>query len=112
MSKHPQSLFGQRLRAARIRAGLAQDRLGVLIGLDEGCSSARISRYETGTHEPPFETARNLASALNIPVAYFYCAENELAEIILEIHGLPAETLATVLDMVHRLKQGLLYPAT
>lgn len=100
MSKHPQSLFGQRLRAARIRAGLAQDRLGVLIGLDEGCSSARISRYETGTHEPPFETARNLADALNVPVAYFYCVEDALAEIILEAHGLSAEALLAVLGMV------------
>ncbi len=100
MSKHPQSLFGQRLRTARLRAGLAQDRLGVMIGLDEGCSSARISRYETGTHEPPFETARNLAAALNVPVAYFYCAENTLAEIILELHGLSAEVLLAVLRMV------------
>lgn len=104
MSKHPQSLFGQRLRTARLRAGLAQDRLGVMIGLDEGCSSARISRYETGTHEPPFETARNLASALNVPVAYFYCVEEGLAEIILEVHGLSVEALAIVLEAVRRLK--------
>ena len=40
--------FGVRLRQARERLGLPQDKLGVMIGLDEGCSSARISRYETG----------------------------------------------------------------
>jgi len=48
------SLFGRRLREARLRAGIAQDKLGVMIGLDEGCSSARMSRYETGVHEPPW----------------------------------------------------------
>jgi len=68
MSKHPQSLFGLRLRAARERANLPQDRLGVLIGLDEGCSSARISRYETGTHQPPFLVAEKLAGVLNCTV--------------------------------------------
>ena len=46
--KPSKTLFGQRLREARLRAGIAQDRLGVLIGLDEGSSSARMSRYEIG----------------------------------------------------------------
>lgn len=104
MSKHPQSLFGIRLRAARLRAGLPQDRLGVLIGLDEGCSSARISRYETGTHAPPFETAQSLAATLDIPVAYFYCLSDDLAEIILESHGLSGEELRRVLEFLCELK--------
>jgi len=80
---NPKSLFGRRLRAARERLGLPQDKLGVMIGLDESCSSARISRYESGVHEPPFATAKQLAGALNVPTAYLYCEEDELAEIIL-----------------------------
>jgi transcriptional regulator with XRE-family HTH domain len=91
MSKHPQSLFGFRLRMARERAGMAQDKLGVLIGLDEGCSSARISRYETGIHEAPFRVAESLAAALDVPVAYFYCPEDVLAEFLLLLHELPSE---------------------
>lgn len=51
--------------------------------MDEGSSSARISRYETGTHEPPFATAANLATALNVPVAYFYCDEDRLADLLI-----------------------------
>jgi transcriptional regulator with XRE-family HTH domain len=99
MAKHPQSLFGLRLRTAREHAGMAQDKLGVLIGLDEGCSSARISRYETGIHEAPFKVAKSLAAALDVPVAYFYCPEDALAELLLQWHRLPeagktAETLA------------------
>ena len=83
MQKHPQSVFGRRLRAARDAASIPQDRLGVMIGLDEGSSSARISRYETGTHQPPFEIAEKLASVLHVPAAYFYCRSDALSELLL-----------------------------
>jgi transcriptional regulator with XRE-family HTH domain len=65
--------------------GLPQDKLGVLIGLDEGCSSARISRYETGIHQPAFEIARNLAQVLGVCVTYFYCEDDWLADVVLRI---------------------------
>jgi transcriptional regulator with XRE-family HTH domain len=107
MAKHPQSLFGLRLRLARERAGMAQDKLGVLIGLDEGCSSARISRYETGIHEAPFKVAENLAAALDVPVAYFYCPENVLAEFLLLLHDLSPEKQKKLLRRLLNLrKQG------
>lgn len=77
------TLFGRRLRDARVNAGLAQDKLGVMIGLDEGCSSARMSRYESGVHEPPFVIAEQLAKALGLSASYFYCSDDRLAEIIL-----------------------------
>jgi transcriptional regulator with XRE-family HTH domain len=60
----PSTLFGRRLREARIRVGIPQDKLGVLIGMDEGCSSARISRYETGVHEPKIIQSKNLLMPL------------------------------------------------
>jgi transcriptional regulator with XRE-family HTH domain len=68
---------------------LSQDRLGVLIGLDEACSSARISRYEGGIHEPPFKTAERIAAALGVPVAYFYCPDETLAQLLLVLSRLP-----------------------
>lgn len=104
MSKHPQSLFGIRLRSARERANLPQDRLGVLIGLDEGCSSARISRYETGIHQPPFEVAEKLAEVLNVPAAYFYCADEHLAEVLLELGGLTDAELDSVRNSIKRIR--------
>jgi transcriptional regulator with XRE-family HTH domain len=82
------NLFGRRLREARHRAGIAQDKLGVLIGLDEGCSSARMSRYENGIHEPPFVIAEQLAKALGLSASYFYCSDDRLAEIILHYSNL------------------------
>lgn len=82
--------FGARLRQARERKGLAQDKLGVLIGLDEGCSSARISRYESDTHQPAFEVARKLALVLDVPVTYFYCEDDWLADVVLNLVQLTA----------------------
>lgn len=63
--------------------GLPQDKLGVMIGLDEHTASARISRYESGVHEPAIKTARQLADALQVPLSYLYCDDNKLANIIL-----------------------------
>lgn len=76
------TVFSRRLREARLRADIPQDRLGVMIGLDEGCSSARMSRYETGVHEPPFPIIAKIANILKVPVAYFFCADDRLAEIM------------------------------
>ena len=82
------TLFGRRLRDARKRKGIPQDKLGVIIGMDEGSSSARISRYETGIHEPPYATAVNLAAALKVPVAYFYCDDDRLADFLVRYASL------------------------
>ncbi len=65
------------------RVGIAQDKLGVVIGLEESCISARISRYETGIHQPPPATVQKLAIALNVPLPYFYCDDDRLAEILI-----------------------------
>ncbi len=62
---------------------MPQDRLGVRIGLDEGSASARISRYESGIHEPPFGTAERLAKVLGVPTAFLYCADDDLAGVLL-----------------------------
>lgn len=101
----PSTLFGRRLRAARECAHLPQDRLGVLIGLDEGCSSARISRYETGTHEPPFAIAVSLARVLKIPVAYLYCLEDDLADLILDLGQLTRGRRVVVVKAIQRIAQ-------
>lgn len=103
MPKPSTSLFGRRLRDARQRAGLAQDRLGVLIGLDEGCSSARISRYETGTHAPPYDLTVRLAGVLNVPAAYFYCDDEWLARLLLIAAALDLPSRKRLLGYAERL---------
>jgi transcriptional regulator with XRE-family HTH domain len=78
----PPPAFSQRLRQARLRAGLSQDRLGVLAGLEESSSSARMSRYESGIHEPPVQFVESVAKVLGVSTAYFYCKDDRLADII------------------------------
>ena len=105
MQKHPKSLFGIRLRTARERANLPQDRLGVLIGLDESCSSARVSRYETGVHQPPFELAEKFAEVLGVPVAYLYCTDDKMAEVLLGLADFTEMELVTLQNSVRRIQK-------
>ncbi len=83
------NLIGQRLKAARLRVGIAQDKLGVAIGLEESSSSARMSRYECGIHEPPFSVVEKLAKTLKVPTAYFFCDDDTLASIMLIYAAMP-----------------------
>ncbi|TVQ84359.1 MAG: XRE family transcriptional regulator [Chromatiaceae bacterium] len=92
--------FSRRLRQARQAVGIPPDRLGVLIELDEATSSARISRYETGVHEPPLEIAAKLAGVLGVPMADVYCEDDLLAELILRYGALDEEGRARVRALV------------
>ena len=77
------SIFAIRLKQARLLAGLTQMQLGVAAQIDEYSASARINQYERGKHWPDFGTAERLAQALNVPSAYFYAVDDELAALIL-----------------------------
>ncbi|MBU3628912.1 helix-turn-helix domain-containing protein [Polynucleobacter sp. AP-Reno-20A-A9] len=85
---------GFRIYEARLAKGISQENLGVLIGLDEGTASARISRYESGIHEPPIDTARNIAESLGVPLAYLYCEEAQLASLLLKLSKLGKRDLS------------------
>jgi len=76
-------IFCKRLKASRLACGLSQRNLGILAGIDEFAASARINRYELGIHEVDIQTAQYLARVLNVPVAYFYTEDEQLAEMIL-----------------------------
>lgn len=76
------------MRARREALQWSQEKIGVLIGIDESSSRARISRYELGTHEPPVKTARLIADVLGVPLAYLYCEDDEVAELLLALRML------------------------
>lgn len=101
--KLPKSLFGRRLQEARLLAGIPQDKLGVMIGIDEGSSSARMSRYESGTHAPPFETVGHIARVLKLPTAYFYCNDDKQAELLRVYHALPEKKRSELLSYAKQL---------
>lgn len=98
--KQPPTVFGKRLKKARQRLGMPQDRLGWTIGLDEHTASARMSRYETGVHEPAYSLVKRLAEALMVPVAYFYADDDELAELIVRWGELGQDERAHLMSLV------------
>jgi transcriptional regulator with XRE-family HTH domain len=57
--------FGNRLREARVTAGLSQSELEDLSGIPK----ARLSRYENGHVEPSIQTLARLARALSVSEA-------------------------------------------
>lgn len=86
---------------------MPQDKLGVMIGLDEGSSSARMSRYETGVHEPPFSTAQSLGRVLKVPAAYFYCEDDLLAELLIQYEMFDLQRRQKVLSLATELSAKL-----
>ncbi len=100
--RHRASFFGARLRARRKALGLSQEKVGVSIGLDESCSRTRISRYETGAHEPAIATSLLLATALGVPLAYLYCEDETLAEIIRLTDNLELKAKQVLLECIQR----------
>jgi transcriptional regulator with XRE-family HTH domain len=78
------SIFGQRLRAARQKARLTQAELGDRLGLVEH-GAVRISRFECGRHTPDIGFVEKMAAVLKVPSFYFYCADEALARMFLQL---------------------------
>jgi transcriptional regulator with XRE-family HTH domain len=97
------SVFAKRVKAARLQAGLSQERLGVEAGIDELSSSARMNQYERGKHEPDFSMVERIAGVLNVPECYFYCKDDDVAQILVQLHRAPearkAEAIATIQNL-------------
>jgi transcriptional regulator with XRE-family HTH domain len=79
------NVVGRRMRSRREELGWSQEKVGVLIGIDESSARARISRYELGLHEAPLQTARKIANALGAPLEYLYCEDDNLAALLLSL---------------------------
>ena len=75
-------VYSRRLREAREAHDISQRILGIKAGLDEFVASTRINRYEKGVHQPALRIQERLAEALDMPLAYFYAEDDELARLI------------------------------
>jgi transcriptional regulator with XRE-family HTH domain len=82
------SVLAKRLKEARLRVGLSQERLGVQAGIDEMSASARMNQYERGKHTPDWLTVERLATVLGVPVAYLYAEDDDVAELLLAFNAL------------------------
>jgi len=102
--KTPATVYGKRLRSARLSMGWTQAELAERIGMVDAVSGAtRVSRYETGQHDPDPATAEALAKALGLPLAYFHATSDMLAEIILVVSQLPASKQKEALDHLRQM---------
>jgi transcriptional regulator with XRE-family HTH domain len=68
--------FGQRLREARINAGLSQSELEEISGIPK----ARLSRYENGHVAPSIQTLERLSTALKVSEASLLGDERAVLE--------------------------------
>lgn len=92
--------FGERLRTARIAAGLSQEQLGVQAGIEEASASTRMNRYEKGTRAPAVEIAERIAEVLNVPLSYFYSQDDDEARLLLVFHRMSAKRRKELLKFI------------
>ncbi|TDB52646.1 helix-turn-helix domain-containing protein [Photorhabdus luminescens] len=79
-------MINKRLKAARLRANITQEKLGIAAGIDEKSARARVSQYENGTHQPTFEIMCVFSKVLNVPECYFYIVDDDFSDAVLAIH--------------------------
>ena len=85
MSRSP---LPQRLKSARQAKGISQKNLGIQAGVDEFSASSRMNHYEKGKHVPDFDLLARIGDILDVPVPYFYCTDDQLAEFLIQYHRL------------------------
>ena len=73
--------FGNRLREARVGAGLSQSELEELSGIPK----ARLSRYENGHVEPSIQTLARLARALKVSEASLLGDQRAILEAFFDV---------------------------
>ncbi len=95
-----QNITGRRIRALREELAWSQEKLGVVIGIDESSARARISRYELGVHEPPFPSVRLIANVLNAPLSYLYCEDDRIALLLLKLHRMDGQRRSVTVEML------------
>lgn len=77
-------MFGDKLKTARLAAGLTQEELAERCGMKK----QSISRYENSEREPNIRTAKKLADALNVPL------ESLAVESLAELSGEQKQLIA------------------
>ena len=97
---HHNEIFSRRLKTARLAKGFSQKQLGILAGIDEFVASPRINRYENGIHQANIEIVQQLARVLEVPVAYFYAEDDELASVIALWHEIDARKRKAVSALI------------
>lgn len=104
--------FAGRLKEARLRKSAkmrelgkgrySQERLGIDAGISEETASARMNQYEKGVHLPDLDMAARFAELLDVPLAYLFCVEDDLAELLLLAHRLTPVERASLINQASK----------
>ncbi|MBU6959004.1 helix-turn-helix domain-containing protein [Pseudomonas sp. CVAP len=97
------TIFSTRLREARKARGFSQERLGIEAGIEPATASARMNQYEKGVHQPGESIVQQIAAVLDLPVAYFYCVNDDEAHLLQCFHCLETDEQRQVIDLVENL---------
>jgi transcriptional regulator with XRE-family HTH domain len=65
-----------------------------------------MSRYESGHHEPPYRVAVRIAEVLQVPVAYFYCDRDDLADLLSVAGRLDVQKVMKLCVLAEGLAEG------
>ncbi|RZO10688.1 XRE family transcriptional regulator [Pseudomonas moorei] len=99
------TIFSKRLKQARKAGGFSQERLGIEAGIEPASASARLNQYEKGVHEPGENTARQIAQVLDLPLAFFYCEDDDAANLLKIFHQMNAGERKKVVAMIEGLSR-------
>ena len=80
-----------RLKQARKKAKITQKDLGIKIGMEPSSASGRMNHYEKGRHTPDVTALQRMADELNVPLNYFFCEDDNTAELACLIDKLSEE---------------------
>ena len=97
---NPNEVWARRLKEAREASALSQRELGVRAGLDPSVASTRINRYELGIHKADYPTSQRLAAVLQVPVAFLYADEDDLAKLILKFGAMKKAQRTKILSLI------------
>ena len=103
---HTLPVIARRLLEARLRAGISQKNLGILAGIDEFSSSARMNQYERGKHVPGFLMLEKFAGVLNVPTEFFYARDDTMAEMLLLFSTLSHGQKSRAISLLRKLNQS------
>ena len=92
-----------RLRQAREALELTQQELGERLGFEHRSASSRMTHYEKGRHTPDYQTLERLSEELGVPVAYFFCESDVMAELVCQLDELDEEEQKKLLKKLQRL---------
>ena len=97
--------FSKRLSEARALRGLSQRALGALVDKDQDKNrgAVLINRYERERNQADMTKAAELAKALDVPVAYLFAEDDDLAAAILAFAKLPSGERQRMREELERL---------